>query len=317
MIYHVPVLAAEVIDALQPEPGDVMVDCTLGGGGHSALIVSLIGLTGTIVGVDRDTEALTEATERFNRLPEGERSKIEFVHARYDLAPAMIRERGIEVVDGVLFDLGVSSHQLDATERGFSFKDPAAPLDMRMNQGSDEPTAADLLNELPAAELTRIFRDYADEKWAARIAQFVVERRRKASYETAGQLIETVMAAIPAAARPKDIHPATRVYQALRIAVNREFEALESALRGMVDLLQPGSRIVAISYHSGEDRIVKNSFALLSGKCVCPPNMPVCVCDARSPKLKILTKKPIVPQSSEIATNPRARSAKLRIAERI
>jgi 16S rRNA (cytosine1402-N4)-methyltransferase len=186
-----------------------------------------------------------------------------------------------------------------------------------MNQSSDEATAADLLNESPISELTRIFRDYADEKWAARISQFIGERRAKTPYETVGQLTETVLAAVPAAARPKDIHPATRVMQGLRIAVNHEFEALEAALYGMVDMLRRGGRIAVISYHSGEDRITKNVFALLAGKCVCPPNMPVCVCDARSPKLSILTKKPVVPQSTEIATNPRARSAKLRIAERI
>jgi 16S rRNA (cytosine1402-N4)-methyltransferase len=317
MIYHVPVMAQEIVEALRVNPGDTVVDATLGGGGHAAILGSLAGPNGVLIGIDRDTDALSEASGRLQAIGYELRPRIEYVHARYDRAFDEIRQRGFESVNAILFDLGVSSHQLDEPSRGFSFKDPSAPLDMRMDQSSGEQSAADLLNELPERELTRIFRDYADERWAARIAQFVADRRKGAPYATAGQLTETIMAAIPAAARPKDIHPGTRVFQALRIAVNHEFEALELALRKAIDLLASGGRIAVLSYHSGEDRIVKNSFAVLSGKCVCPPEYPACQCEAKAPKVSIVTRKPIGPESLEIANNPRARSAKLRIAERL
>ncbi|MDR3707213.1 MAG: 16S rRNA (cytosine(1402)-N(4))-methyltransferase RsmH [Capsulimonadaceae bacterium] len=317
MTYHVPVLAKEVIDGLKLEPGMTVVDATLGGGGHSALMAEAIGGNGHLIGIDRDKQAIDAGQARLDAIPEASRPRIDLIHSRYDLGADNVVRLRLSEIDAVLLDLGVSSHQLDASERGFSFRDPNAPLDMRMDQGSMELTAADLLNDLPEGELVRVLRDYADERWASRIAKFVVERRNGALYRTTGQLIDTVLAAIPAAARPKDINPATRTFQALRIAVNHEFESLEKALRQFIDLLKPGGRIAVISYHSGEDRIVKQTFSTLSGKCSCPPHQPYCTCEASSPQIMLVTRKPIVPTSSEIADNARARSAKLRIAERL
>ena len=317
MAYHIPVLVQEILHYLQPESGQTVIDATLGGGGHAEAIAVRLGRTGTLIGVDRDGEALDEAGKRLGHLGERDRPGIVLVRARFDRIVEQLRLLGTADPDAALFDLGVSSHQLDATPRGFSFRDPEADIDMRMDQSSGEATAADLLNTLPEDELTRILRDYADERWAARIAKFIVERRKGAPFMKAGDLIDVINAAVPAAARPKDIHPATRAYQALRIAVNEEFEALESGLRQAIDLLKPGGRIAVISYHSGEDRIVKQLFALLSGKCLCPPSQPVCICEARTPKVKSITKKPVTPSASEIAANPRARSAKLRVAQKM
>lgn len=316
MSYHVPVLAQEVLDFLRPEAGSRILDATLGGGGHSLLLAARVGVDGAIVGIDSDSTAIAEASRRLGAVPEDVRPRLTFLHGRYDRMIALLAEQGAEAFDGILFDLGVSSHQLDTPERGFTFKDPSSPLDMRMDQESVELTAADLLNELPEGEIARVLREYSDERWASRIAKFIVERRNGASYRTAGQLIDTVLAAIPAAARPRGIHPATRTFQALRIAVNQEFEALGGALRGAIDLLRPGGRIAVISYHSGEDRIVKSTFSVLAGKCSCPPNQPLCTCGALDPVLTLATRRPLEPQSSEIAVNPRARSAKMRVAER-
>ena len=317
MAYHVPVLLEEVLEVLQFAPGQTVIDATLGGGGHAAAIALHLGKSGTLIGVDRDREALDEARTRLGSLAERECPNVVLVHARYDWIAERLRLLGTADPDAALFDLGVSSHQLDATSRGFSFRDPEADLDMRMDQMSGESTAADLLNMLSEAELTRILREYADERWALRIAKFIVDRRLAVPFTKARDLIDVVLAAIPAAARPKDIHPATRAFQALRIAVNSEFEALESGLRQAVELLKPNGRIAVISYHSGEDRIVKQLFALLCGKCICPPSQPVCICEARTPKLINITKKPITPTASEIAANPRSRSAKLRVAQKI
>ena len=316
MAYHTAVMARQVLEMLNPEPGETLLDATLGGGGHALLLAQAVGVSGLVIGVDRDGNAIQEASRRLLSIPEGARPRIELIRSRFDLAIKDLVERGGGWVDGALFDLGVSSHQLDTADRGFSFKDPSAPLDMRMDQESMELTAADLLNELPEREIARVLRDFADERWALRIAKFVVERRNGAPYRTVGQLIDTVKAAMPAPARPRDMHPATRTFEALRIAVNGELDALEAGLRAVVGLLAPGARITAISYHSGEDRIVKRTFSVLAGKCICPPEQPICTCEASSPSLDLITRKPVVPESSEIAENPRARSAKMRVAER-
>jgi 16S rRNA (cytosine1402-N4)-methyltransferase len=311
-------MAQEAIEALSLSRGLTIMDATLGGGGHSSLIAREIGKEGFLIGVDRDPEALKESRSRFEREFDNEnRPRIELIHARYDTGALKVKELGLGPIDGALFDLGVSSWQLDEPGRGFTFKDPDSPLDMRMDQTGDAPTAADFLNDETEEELTRVLRAYADERWAARIAKFIVERREIEPYETAGQLVDTIRAAVPAAARSKDIHPATRAFQALRIAVNSEFEALENAIRNTVSIMASGARIVVISYHSGEDRIVKNLFSLLSGKCVCPPEQMICSCGAQNPSLKILTRKPAVPTAYEISINPRSRSAKLRAAEKI
>jgi 16S rRNA (cytosine1402-N4)-methyltransferase len=311
-------MASESIGALELSEGAVVIDATLGGGGHASIIASIIGANGVLIGIDRDKDAIEESRRRFERdLPENTRPRIELIQARYDFGADEVRARGLGGVDGALFDLGVSSWQLDEPDRGFSFKDPDAPLDMRMDRDGSDPTASVLLNSLEEREIAKILWGYSDERWGARIAKFIVERRKVKAFESVGDLIDTIKAAVPASARAKDIHPATRTFQALRIAVNSEYEALESALRKIIDLLKPGGRIAVISYHSGEDRIVKSLFSLLSGKCICPPEQMICNCDAKKPKITTLTRKPALPTASEIAENPRARSAKLRAAQRI
>jgi 16S rRNA (cytosine1402-N4)-methyltransferase len=266
-----------------------------------------------VIGIDRDTEALAEATATLS----GAAARFLTYNGPFDHVAEILAEIGYPRVDGVLYDLGVSSHQLDDPGRGFTFRNESALLDMRMSQLEDIPTAADILNESSAAELTTILRDYADERWGARIAQFICERRETAAFETAGQLIDVVKAAIPAAARSKDIHPATKTFQALRIAVNDELGRLRRSLTAVIDCLKEDGRILVISWHSGEDRIVKQAFAEMSGKCICPPEVPDCVCKASSPSIELVTKKPVIPTGREIAGNPRARSAKLRIARKI
>lgn len=317
--YHVPVMAAEVIEYLDPQPGQIFVDATLGGGGHAKLLAERLGPDGWLIGLDQDSDAIAAARNSLSKaVVDGPR--ISLVQTRFDRLEQALADQGATEIDGILFDLGVSSHQLDEPSRGFSFKDPDMPLDMRMDPSSESRTAADLLNSEPVEELTRIFRDYSDERWAARIAQFIGERRGAKPFRTAGDLVDTIKAAVPAAARAKDtIHPATRVFQAVRIAVNEEYVVLErgldQAIRGL--RRQRRSRIAVIAYHSGEDRIVKRLFAKRSGHCECPPSVPVCVCGANRPDLMVITKKPLVPNPGEIAANPRARSAKLRVAQKL
>ncbi len=311
--YHRPVLLDEVIEGLELKQGGVYVDATVGGGGHSRAIADLIGPSGVVIGIDRDSEALVEAV---STLSGASAQFLTFCGAFDQIEEALIKS-GFSGADGILYDLGVSSHQLDDPSRGFTFRDSDAPLDMRMSQSEETPTASDLLNHSTVEEMTTIFRDFADEKWGARIALFIDERRKTAPYVTAGQLIDTVKAAIPSAARSKDIHPATRTFQALRIAVNDEFGRLHRSLDAAVRSLRPDGRILVISYHSGEDRIAKQTFAEFSGKCVCAPTEPVCKCRASRPLIELVTKKPIVPTSQEVNDNPRARSAKLRIVRRL
>jgi 16S rRNA (cytosine1402-N4)-methyltransferase len=311
--YHRPALLDEVLEGLKLREGGVYVDATVGGGGHAKAIADLVGITGVVVGIDRDREALAEAEATLS----GSAATFLAANAPFDQIGSILVGLGYQEVDGVLYDLGVSSHQLDDVSRGFTFREPDAPLDMRMDQDESTSTAADLLNTLPIEDMTKIFRDNADERWAARIALFVDERRRNGPLVTAGQLVEIVRAAIPIAARSKDIHPATKVFQALRIAVNDEFGRLRTSLEEAVGVLKSGGRLLCIAYHSGEDRIVKQTLAELSGKCVCPPEVPECRCMAKSPSIALIVRKPIIPSIAEIANNPRARSAKLRIAAKL
>jgi 16S rRNA (cytosine1402-N4)-methyltransferase len=310
--YHQPVMLAEVLDAIEPKQGGVYVDCTVGGGGHSRAIADLIGEHGVVIGIDRDREALAEAEKTLA----GSAARFMTFCAPFDEIGEILPALGFPEVDGILYDLGVSSHQLDDPKRGFTFRDEIAPLDMRMSQSEDTATAADLLNTCTVEELTTMLRVNADERWAARIAQFVGERRKAAPFMTAGELIETVKAAVPVAARSKDINPATKTFQALRIAVNDEFRRLSRSLVGAVECLVPGGTLVVISYHSGEDRIVKQTFSELAGKCICPPEQPVCICRAKNPSIDIVTRKPVGPTIQEIGNNPRARSAKLRLVRK-
>jgi 16S rRNA (cytosine1402-N4)-methyltransferase len=308
--YHVPVLADEILNLLAPKDGQTMVDGTLGGGGHAFRLGEKLQPTGRLVVIDQDPAALNEAKSSLASLS----ITIIPIHGNFRNIASLLLDLQISAVNGILLDLGVSSHQLDEGERGFSFK-ADAPADMRMNTTAGE-TAADLLERLDERELSKILWEYGEERWAARIAKFIVERSAKEPITTTKQLADTVAAAIPKGAQPPGIHPATRTFQALRIAVNDELGALQEALDGGVTSLAPGGRMAVISYHSLEDRIVKQSFARYGGKCQCPPGLPMCQCNATE-IAKVVTRKPVLPTSVEIAANPRARSAKLRIVEKI
>ena len=310
--YHTPVMLAECLDGLQVAPGRRIVDGTLGGGGHSRPIAEAIAPGGTLLALDQDADAIAEATKTLAGVPDTVMvlvRQVNFAHIA-----DVVTAAGIGGVDGVLLDLGVSSHQLDTAGRGFAFRYVGA-LDMRMDQTDDTlQTAADLVNTLPEAQLARIFFEYGEESRSRRIAAEIVTRRRTKPFATTEDLVDAVRGTMPMRTRPGEIHPATKVFQALRIAVNRELEVLETVLRGAASVLSPGGRLVVMSYHSLEDRIVKNVFAELSGKRVetdLPDPAP-----RPEPILTVLTKKPVAPGDDETRRNPRARSAKLRIAER-
>ena len=307
---HTSVLAREVLDFLSPRPGGVYVDGTVGGGGHAALVLDASAPDGRLFGFDRDRNALGAAGARL--APYGER--VTLIHSNFSGMAAALARYGITAVDGVLLDLGVSSHQLDAAERGFSFQQDA-PLDMRMDRDGGE-TAADLVNDLSVEELTRIIRDYGEERWAKRIATFIAKARQEAPITTTLQLADLVKGAIPRGAWEERIHPATRTFQGLRIAVNDELESAARGVEAGVGLLRPGGRIAVISFHSLEDRIVKERFRSYSRGCICPKELPVCVCN-HTPELRILTGKPVMATAEEVAANPRARSARLRVAEKL
>lgn len=308
--YHIPVLADEVIHYLQPVPGAIHIDGTLGGGGHAQLIGERLVPGGTLVVIDRDPSALQEAQSRLAILS----VNLISIHGNFRDIPRLLTERNISMVDGVLLDIGVSSHMFDVPERGFSFRTDA-PLDMRMDPTTGE-TAAELIARSDEKELCRIFTEYGEERWAVRVARFLVDRRSREPIESTAQLVDVVMGAIPKGAQSKDIHPATRIFQALRIAVNDELGALQDALNGAVAMLAPGGRLAVVSYHSLEDRIVKRSFVRYSGRCECPPGLPMCFCGAKQ-IIKIITKKPVIPCDEEIRQNPRARSARLRVVEKL
>ncbi len=304
--YHVPVLADQVTDILQPAPGRVIVDATLGGGGHSDL---LLARGAKVVGFDQDLEAVAEAVKRLGANP-----NFTVVPRNFAYLNEGLDELGIADVDGILLDLGVSSHQLDAAERGFSFR-ASAPLDMRMDTRSPF-TAQQLIAEASEEELVRILRDYGEEKFARRIARRIVQEREKSPILTTDVLAAIVTEAVPAQYKRGRIHPATLTFQALRIAVNDELGVLKTVLHIAWKRLKVGGRIAVISYHSLEDRLTKTVFGELLGRCTCPPDLPVCMCHPVG-YLELVNRKPIIPSAAEIANNPRARSAKLRVAQRL
>jgi len=308
---HRPVMLEEIAGLIDAGPGAVYVDATVGFGGHAERLAEMAGPGGRVLGLDRDPMALEAAGKRLA----GFGDRVTLVHARFSEIDEVARTAGFGGVQGILFDLGVSSAQLDVQERGFSFHG-SAPLDMRMDTTRSGPLASDLLGALSLDELTRVFRDWGEERWASRIAGFIVRARRRAPIETADQLVAIIKEAVPASARRQGPHPARRVFQALRIAVNDEMTELEAALSKVADTLAVGGRAVVISYHSLEDRIVKLAFRAAERGCRCPPGLPECRCGGR-PTLKVLTRRPLLPSESEVAGNPRARSAKLRAAERV
>ena len=307
-------MLAECLEYLKLETQQTFVDATLGGAGHSFEAAKRLGREGTLIGIDQDEMALAAARRKLDTLPDDIRPRIELVRSNFEgMDEALL---GVEVpgVDAVLFDLGVSSAQIDTPSRGFSFKENG-PLDMRMDPGKQTLNAAEIVNTYNAADLTRIIRAYSDEKWASRIADFIVKARSEAPIETSEQLVDVIKAAIPASARRAGGHPAKRTFQALRIEVNGELDALKRGLDAALRWLNPGGRLVVMSYHSLEDRIVKDLFSSYADRCICPPDLPVCAC-GRKPIVDIVTRKPVIPTPEEVERNPRARSAKLRVAEK-
>ena len=311
---HTSVLLDEVIDGLCIRPDGIYIDGTLGGGGHSFEIASRLTRGGRLIGIDQDEDALAAAGERLAPFAD----RVIYVHDNYENMENAVRsffEDGISTgrINGILLDLGVSSYQLDNPERGFSYR-ADAPLDMRMDRGASL-SAKDILNDYSVGELTRILRDYGEEKMAARIAANIVSAREKGPLETTGQLVEIIEKSIPMKMREKGGNPCKRTFQAIRIACNRELEVLEDSLDTMIDLLAPGGRLCIITFHSLEDRIVKNAFRRNENPCTCPPEYPVCVCGKTS-KGRVITRKPILPGREELAENRRSASAKLRIFEK-
>jgi 16S rRNA (cytosine1402-N4)-methyltransferase len=309
-VFHKPVLVGEVIASLQCRTGVVYVDGTLGGGGHAFEILRNSAPDGRLIGIDADGDAIREAQKRL--APFGDRAIL--VKGNFADMETTLSGMNIEKVEGILLDLGVSSHQLDTAERGFSFT-LDAPLDMRMDRVRG-PSAYDLVHTLSEEELGELIRKFGEERMAGRIARAIVKRRALSPIRTTANLAGVVAGALPGTRRPSRIHPATRTFQALRIAVNDELVNLHRAITGGMECLKPGGRFSVISFHSLEDRIVKNAFRAAEKGCICPPDLPVCAC-GRKPTMKVVTRKPVVPGKDEIRDNPRARSAKLRTAERI
>ena len=307
--YHLPVLYHEVLEWMAAKPGGIYADGTLGGGGHSEGILLASGGTAKLYGIDRDPAAIAAATERLRHY-----AGFTALHGNFHEAKELLSQAGALPLDGALLDLGVSSHQLDTAERGFSYHENA-PLDMRMDTTGGQ-TAAQYLADVSKEEFRRILAEYGEEKWAARIAEVFVEHRAQNPMVNTGDLVAVVDAAIPRAVRRKDDgHPARRTFQAVRIALNDELAPLEKALCDFVDCLAPGGRLLVITFHSLEDRIVKNAFRQMQNPCTCPPKMPICVC-GKKPLGKALAGGAVKPGAEEVAENPRARSAKLRVFER-
>ena len=306
---HRSVLLWECIDALHIKPDGIYLDGTLGGAGHSSEIVKRL-TTGRHIGVDRDAVALEAAAQRLAPWMD----RVSLVHDNFANIASILDSLGLERIDGMLFDLGVSSPQLDDGSRGFSYM-ADAPLDMRMNR-EDRLTAYDVVNTWPREELRRILFEYGEERYAPLIAAAIERKRAQAPIETTLELVDVIRSAMPAQALREKQHPAKRSFQAIRIAVNDELGSVERMLEAAIDRLNPGGRLAVITFHSLEDRIVKNAMQRASKGCTCPPEFPVCVC-GNKPKVKVLTKKPIVSSDEELQENPRARSAKLRVAERL
>lgn len=307
---HKPVLLNECICNLNIKPNGIYLDGTLGGAGHSLEIAKLLNNEGTLIGIDRDMTAINVSRSRLSDV----KPAVNLVNDNYKNIKDVLSNLNITGVDGILLDLGVSSYQLDTPERGFSYRYDA-PLDMRMNT-NDEITAEYVVNQYTKEDLIRIFRDYGEEKWAVRIADFIVERRKNAPIKTTFELVDVIKAAVPAGARVEGGHPAKRIFQAVRIEVNGEIESLKKAIFDAIDVLNPEGRICIISFHSLEDRIVKDVFNESAKGCICPPDFPKCVCNKKK-TVKILSKKPIISTDDELNENLRAHSAKLRVAEKI
>ena len=306
---HKSVLLDECIDSLNIKPDGIYVDGTLGGGGHSLEIVKRLD-GGKLVAFDQDMDAIENARIKLAEYMD----RVILIHSNFENLGEKLDENGITGIDGLLLDLGVSSYQLDTPERGFSYMHDA-PLDMRMDKSLTE-SAWDIINRYSEAELSDIIRNYGEENWHARIAAFIVERRREKPIETTFELVDIIKAAVPRKARDENLHPAKRTFQAIRIAVNRELDVIEKVIREATEKMNRGGVIAIITFHSLEDRIVKNVFRDLSAGCICPPEFPVCTCNTVA-KLKLLTKKPIISSKEELEENPRARSAKLRCAVRL
>ncbi|WP_297135550.1 16S rRNA (cytosine(1402)-N(4))-methyltransferase RsmH [Terrisporobacter sp.] len=306
---HVSVLLNECIENLNIKEDGVYVDCTMGGAGHSKEIVKRLSDKGLFIGFDQDKNAIATAKERLSEYSD----RVKFVHSNFENIKEELEKLGIEKIDGVLADLGVSSHQLDEADRGFSYMHDA-PLDMRMDVRQSF-SAYDVVNTYSEEDLARIIRDYGEDNWAKRIAKFIVEERKEKTIENTGELVEVIKKAIPKKARIDGPHPAKRTFQAIRIEVNNELSVINKMIRDAVSMMNKGGRVCIITFHSLEDRIVKNEFKDLSLSCVCPPALPICQCDKVS-EVKVITRKPILPSDEEIEINPRARSAKLRVAEK-
>ena len=306
---HKAVLLNESINYLNIKKDGIYIDGTLGRGGHTSAILEKLGKNGLLIAIDRDKRAIKEVENNL-----GKRKNLKLIHDNFVNIPEILDKNNIEKVDGMLFDLGISSPQVDNPERGFSYQ-KEGPLDMRMNQ-DQKISAKDIVNKYSKEELKDILINYGEENWAARIVEFIIDERKKNTINTTKELVDIIKAAIPKAVRRKGGHPARRTFQALRIETNNELKQLENMIKKVVFRLKKQGRICIISFHSLEDRIVKNSFKYLNKKCVCPPDFPICTCD-KEQEIKIITKKPVRATEKEIQKNRRARSAKLRVAERV
>ena len=306
---HKSVLLYETVDSLNIKPDGIYVDGTLGGGGHAHEVCSRLGEHGRLIGIDQDADAIAAASARLSEFQD----KVTVVRSNYENIASVLHDLGIEKVDGIYLDLGVSSYQLDTASRGFTYREDA-PLDMRMDQRNPQ-TAADIVNNYSEMELYRIIRDYGEDRFAKNIAKHIVRQRQEKPYETTGELIETIKAAIPAKIRATGGHPAKRTFQAIRIELNHELDVLNRSIDTMIDLLNPGGRLSIITFHSLEDRIVKKRFRDNENPCICPPEFPVCMCGRKS-KGTVITRKPVVPGEEELEYNKRSKSSKLRVFER-
>lgn len=308
---HYSVLLNETIENLNIKPDGIYVDGTLGGGGHAYQVASRLSEKGRLIGIDQDADAIAAAGERLKEFGD----KITIIRSNYANMKEELHRIGVEKVDGIVLDLGVSSFQLDTPERGFTYRDENAPLDMRMDD-RQSLTAKDIVNGYSEMELYRIIRDYGEDKFAKNIAKHIVQERETKPIETTGELTEIIRASIPMKVQVTGGHPAKRTFQAIRIELNKELEVLQNNLDDMIDLLNPGGRICIITFHSLEDRIVKTNFKRNENPCTCPSDFPVCVCGKKS-KGKVVTRKPILPSEEELEVNSRSKSAKLRVFERV
>lgn len=311
MFEHKSVLLYETIDSLNVKPDGIYVDGTLGGGGHALELCRRLGEYGRLIGIDQDADAIAAASERLRDYED----RVTIVRSNYEEIQSVLKDLGIEKADGIYLDLGVSSYQLDTPERGFTYREDDAPLDMRMDQRNTQ-TAADIVNTYSEFDLYRIIRDYGEDKFAKNIAKHIVRARETKRIETTGELTEIIKEAVPAKVRAVGGHPSKKTFQAIRIELNQELEVLNNSIDTMIDLLKPGGRLAVITFHSLEDRIVKIRFRNNENPCTCPPDFPVCVCGKVS-KGRVITRKPVVPSEEETCGNKRSKSSKLRVFERI